>query len=287
MSKLMFVTMGTSLFHSASWEPRDGKLPCAIPFYEEWLRGRSPGDMEPAPVESPDARLSSPHSGSIRNALQAALQGANGRTWADFLPFGPAAESRVGPAPPMRFSAELATILKMHAVADEATPTNLVDFLASYSRIYVVSDSDASDLSMAAGAHLVAYLNHLAGRMCSEPLTVAGLSSTDSRRLLGTRDAKGALQKLAEAIGAAIQGHLERPEAVDLVISGGYKLYGVALARLAELKEPDLRRLNKPLHRLFYIHERGNDLMVYSEGRFGLARVSSSNPFYDPGVIGS
>ncbi len=287
MSRLMFVTMGTSLFHSASWDPRDGKLPCEIPFYEEWLKRRPPGSAAAAPIESPEARLSILHGGSIRNALLAALHCGNGKNWADFLPREPEGAGSAVLGPPMRFSAELATILKMHASEDGATPRSLAAFLASYLRIHVISDSDVSDLSMTAGAHLVAYLNRLAGRECSEALTIAGLSSTDPARLLTTEYEQGALKKLAEAIGVAIRSRRDHPEAVDLVISGGYKLYGVALAHLAELNKDQLLELNLPPHRLLYIHERGNDLMAYEEGRFCLANRSAENPFHDLGVLSS
>jgi hypothetical protein len=284
MSKLMFVTMGTSLFHSASWEPREGKLPCVIPDYDEWLNGRPPGGEEPAPRESPEARLRSPHSGSIRNALQGALHPRNGKSWAEFLPPELLAGS---PAEPMRYGAELATILKMHEDVNRISPVSLRDFLASYSRIRIISDSDASDLSATAAAHLVAYLNRVANADLAEALTIAGLSSTEPGRLLGTQDEKGALEKLAEEIRAVIRDRREQPESVDLVISGGYKLYGVALTHLAELGVERRKELRLPSFRLLYIHERGDDLMIYSGGRFVVAGRSYRNSFYDSGEQGT
>ena len=67
-------------------------------------------------------------------------------------------------------------------------------------------------------------------------------------------------------------------EGVDLVISGGYKLYGVALAPLAEIADPR-RASGLPPFRLLYVHEEGAQLMQYRGGRLQLGDADSPSAF--------
>ena len=181
MSRVMFVTMGTSLFHSASWQPKEGALPAEIPDYDEWLAERLPGDERPSTKESPDARLGSLHARSIRNRLEGELRCDNGAAWAEYLP--PDLLAGRPAEPMMRYGAELATILKLWQ--EEASEDELSTFLGSYSTIQVVSDDDDGRPSVVAGAHLVAYLDRCARRAVAEPLRVRDLASRVPWKLLG------------------------------------------------------------------------------------------------------
>lgn len=281
MRRMMFITVGTSLFQSASWE--EAAVPASeVPYYAEWLEPGEPG--RPGPRESPEARLDSPHAARIRAALREGLTARNAGEWASRLPPGLAAAD---PAEPMRYSAELATLLHLC----EAEGLSLSDLLATYGRIHVVFDGDPADLSAAAGAHLVAYLNRVAGAELAQSLPVSGLSSPDPQRLLGSAHEKGALKRLVEQLMGEVReagGELER---VDLVVSGGYKIYGVVLARLADLGEGQRRRLGlhaqRPAFRLAYIHEKGSGLVTYSGGLLavGEERVRIE-ALYEPGGPG-
>lgn len=238
MSKVMYVTVGTSLFHSASWEADDVKE--HIRHYEEWI--------SKDPLRSPEARKRTLHAESIEAVLKKALCAGDHALWAQRL----ARDLRDGDPSPdtlMRFSAELATIFKMREQASEFA--TLRDFLGSYSRIHLVSDSgtgrSGSDLQFAAANHLTCYLNQLSGNQgIAQVLPIPFLSSTSPAELLGDRTGLGLLAQ-------HIASDLEHLSQIDLVISGGYKLYGIALSPLLRL--PDVAA------RLLYIHEDGEHLI--------------------------
>jgi hypothetical protein len=263
MSKLMFVTVGTSLFHSATWEATPEVLSCA-PGYGDWLTKDAVG--------SPEARQRGERAARTRAGLMEHLAVENVSEWAERLALDLLADPPRGPA--MRYSAELATLLKMHEEGEESP--SFRDFLRGYERINLVfeRDHDAGgqpNASRVAGEHLVGYLNRLAGFEVAVGLPIRGLSSTDPARLIGGGGGfgDGALQRLAEELEK-----VRRPGValVDLVISGGYKLYGVALARLAEESK------REPIFRLVYVHEMGDRLMTYARGSIGMARHWSPNP---------
>ncbi len=263
MRKVMFVTVGTSLFHSATWGPGPEVLQLA-PGYGEWLK--------PPALGSPEERR---RADRTRAGLLQHLAVDNVEEWAGRL----AAELLAGPPPatPMRYSAEMATLVKMHQESGEGDePISFGDFLCGYESIHLLFERDHDpdgrpNDSRVAGEHLVGYLNRAAGRAVASGLPISGLSSTDPARLIGGGGAfrKGALERLAEELEA-----VRRPgvELVDLVISGGYKLYGVALAHLAE--ESD----RKPRFRLVYVHEMGEQLMTYDRGAIGMGRRRTANP---------
>lgn len=233
--RVMYVTMGTSLFHSATWEATE-ELCKLVPGYEEWTT--------PDTLASPDLRLVSPRSGSIREGLRSALSTRNVEKWAAWLP----EDFRLGrPAPTfLRYSAELTTILKF----SEAPPNaGVPDLLGKYEQIRIVHDVMTSDgeknLPYIAAVHLACYLNLLAAKKdLAVCVPLLGLSSKDPHEALE------GLGRLADDIEAS----RERFRCFDFIASGGYKFYGPFLA--------DLRSIPGLSMRLVYLHEAGRGIFI-------------------------
>ena len=239
MSKVMFVTVGTSLFHSASWEP-DKALLLDVQGYDKWTASEEL-------LGEPEARKQIGR--IIQKRLEDVLTTVNAVPWAGRLA-RELADGNPAPKTVMRYSAELATILKLFE-AEGRTDEALEDFLQSYDHIYLPCDSSGqgtANLAYVAAHHLAAYLNRLAGKDgLAQVLSIHGLSSTVREVLLGETTGLGRLAKLIEA---------EEAERQDFVISGGYKLYGIYLYPLLDLKDRTVR--------LLYIHEDGKGLMEIS-----------------------
>ncbi len=246
MSKVMFVTVGTSLFHSASWEP-DKAVLLGVQGYYQWT-------ADVAILKEPEARKRTSAARRIQADLEEGLRHDNAPVWAERLAHD-LTSGNPDPNTVMRYSAELATILKLF-VAEGGTDS-LKDFLRSYDRICLPCDSSdqgTAKLPRVAAHHLAAYLNLLAGSegLLAQPLPVAGLSSTDPETLLGeTTGIKELGKKLLK----------EEAEQLDLIASGGYKLYGIYLYQLLVSKRLPVR--------LFYIHEDAGRLVKMENDETG------------------
>jgi hypothetical protein len=234
----MFVTMGTSLFHSASWETDKVR---SVRYYEEWTT--------PACLDAPEARKRTPHAQNIQGWLETALRAEKPEVWGErlaqeFLDGEPGRKSL------KRYSAELTTLFKIQ----EKELISPAELLASYETIYLVCDEEGRgqevNLPHVAAAHTAHALNRLAGQGRALVQPVPGLSSTDPGILLGDNTGLGRLVRL-------ILADLDDAEQVDLVISGGYKIYGIYLAKLVDLEKRAVR--------LLYLHEDG-DLLVQVPG---------------------
>lgn len=253
MSKVMFVTVGTSLFHSASWEASESVLR-DVPFYDRWTENDSI-------LREPEARKKLPAGDKIQQRLEYVLRTDNTGVWTGRL----AADLLRGEPDPvtvMRYSAELATILKLFEIEGKSFPT-LGAFLGSYAAIYLPCDSSAqgdANRVYVAAHHLAAYLNRLAEAdgMLAQPLAVPGLSSHEPEKLLGARSGLGKLaSSLLDAARAGDQ--------LDVIVSGGYKLYGIYLyQRLAAEGLPV---------RLFYIHEDASRLVKIEITEQGISDI--------------
>jgi hypothetical protein len=238
----MFVTVGTSLFHSASWEPVKD-LAIAIPAYEAWTR--------PELLASPEKRKSAENAELILAKLKARLLEQNAAIWAGRLP-SDLRSGRPDRGTVMRYSAELATILKLAEHEPQGGGT-FGEFLGSYAAVHLVSDPSfhpgRGKLSNVAAHHLTAYLEALApaGWGGARREDVPGLSSANPDEILPADEGSG-LPLLAKRLRSAAQQHAS----VDLVISGGYKIYGIFLAPL----------LASAKFRLVYLHEEGERLLI-------------------------
>ena len=235
MTKVMYVTMGTSLFHSATWDADETLRRESFP-YTNWLTDEA--------KKSPERRMGSESSERIRRGLKQSLNLKNAADWAKRLPKN-LLTGNLPVTTPMRYCAELSTLLKL-AEATEGLG-DLQELLNSYQEIRLIydrnfSDSEGFNLPAIAAEHLAAYLHAIAGRSVAQPVSEDGISSRDPRVLL-------------EALGTFRSGLQSEQRSVDLVISGGYKIYGMLLAPLAG------ERL-----RLLYIHESSEELVIYSDG---------------------
>jgi hypothetical protein len=259
---VMLVTMGTSLFHSATWEAKQGTV-SDIPYYQrEWVENEEA-------LCSPDERLTSSFASAIRAELRSRLNVENGLEWAAYLP----QDLKDGMPTPgrhlMRYSAELTTILKL------AGSENAGDFLRSYEKVLVLVDkhsplNSTEHWAMISGAHLVCYLEAIAGSGGAISLEgIPGLASTSSEDLIGSAQRKGALQTLGGLLQKLVVDEVD-PPSIDIVISGGYKMYGIGLAHLTNQEDPRVR--------LIYVHENGDELMIYSQSSFELAGKARENP---------
>jgi hypothetical protein len=241
MTRAAFLTTGTSLFHSATWD-FEGGLRLEIPEYEVWTR--------PPLLRSPEARKSAREADLILAKLKEHLRLDNTASWSLRL----ASDLRWGTPDPgtvMRYSAELSTLLKVAEHEPQGDGT-LGDFLRSYAAVAFVCDPrfypGRGQASHVAASHLAAYLNALApewGRARVEE--VPGLSSSKPEELRPADDTSG-LPNLVRKLRQAAERH----DSIDLVISGGYKVYGAVLAPL----------LGSARFRMIYIHEEGEQLLI-------------------------
>ena len=236
----MFVTMGTSLFHSATWEATPDLLE-EIPAYRSWMKE----DL----LRSPDDRKSSPEGAQVRSRLQALLRLDNGKDWATRLPADLLA-GRPDPATVMRFSAEMSTVLKL-AEREPRGESTLGTFLRDYDRILLICEATLPEKGRAstyvAAAHLAAYLNRVSGDERASVSPISVISSSEPDELLAESRDMG-LRALAERLASAAKKYRQ----LDLVISGGYKIYGIFLSPLLRSRQ----------NRVLYIHEDGRRLMV-------------------------
>jgi hypothetical protein len=75
MKKLLFITMGSSLFESATWE-HDREPAASLALYRTWVD-------DPRYLDSPSLRGSCPE---IVGEIEEAIQEDNASDWADCLP---------------------------------------------------------------------------------------------------------------------------------------------------------------------------------------------------------
>jgi hypothetical protein len=234
VSKVMFVTVGTSLFHSASWET----VP-EIREYGEWKIDKT--------LCSPEARKRTRNAERIEAALEKALCAGDYELWTQCLPADLLAGSPHMDTV-MRYSAELATILKTWNLTSDFPAFG--EFLRSYSKIHLVADP-TSRLPFHAAHHLAQALNALAGNGGpARVMEVYGLSSTDPGVLLGDHTGLGLLGRL-------LFQDWNEVRQMDLVVSGGYKLYGIYLTPLLPFPDKQVR--------LLYIHEEGDHLIQVTQ----------------------
>jgi hypothetical protein len=256
VSKVMFVTVGTSLFHSASW---DAPLPQNIQYYDRWLK--------PEALASPDARVMDRRADEIRRQLREKLTEVNGPDWAKHLPSALFTDTPKS-TPIQRYSAELTTILMM--AEQRAAGQTVGDFLKEYSQIQVVIEASSrvqslpASLARIAGCHLTAYLNAISGSNLARACDISNLSSTASSPVLE------ALKMLRDRIPTALKE--VQADELDLVISGGYKIYGIALSHLADRDDVSAR--------ILYTHETSEELIIYRHGTFTVGDISQPAPFF-------
>jgi len=227
------VTMGSSLFHSATWRP-EGPF-AKIPGYGLWTEQplvRSP--RKRSQMCRPLRRGQPLQSGeAIERQLEELLREAAPNELAKLV----ATDLSSCPG---RYSAELTTLLGL--LAHDDAGLSLGEFLRRYDHVEILSGEKDADPSHHAGRHFEATLEALVGRRCSTLKPLAG--ETLPERVKAFQD------YLRELPGA---------DAVDLLVSGGFKAFATVAGR-------HLPR--HPSWRTVYLHE--DSMAVVIEDHLGV-----------------
>lgn len=247
MRKEMFITVGTSLYFSATWE----NLPPAsdVPGYEQWLQA----PRRTKPKERKGSHQGKKVEGKIISQLAADPQ--NVATWSVILP-QELKDGKHDPKENLRFSAELSSLLML---ADHEK-ISARDLLSRYEAIHVVVDPNetTSGSSYVAGVHLLSYLQTIAGPGVASRINlfkIPDLASVDEALLVP------ALQALVHGV---LRRSREQQAQVDLLASGGYKIYVGFLSHLVAVDN----------HlQLLYLHEEASKLVRVREGRIAIGNL--------------
>jgi len=252
MHKEMMITVGTSLYHAAMWEP-EGPL-AKVRGYGDWT-------TEKTYLEKPGERERHPAARRLASVLDLAGEANAIAEWVEVLHRPLKAGEALPPEQAMRYCGEVATLVRLAA----AEGKGLREFLASYHSITVPVDGEATEegserrRSLIAGRHLVAAFNEIAAVAVCREYNVPGLASSDPEEL---GPALVQLFKLAEDRSSA-----EVVDQIDLVVTGGFKVYGYLFSRLLTFRGT----------RLHYVHEGGQAVLTLDRDKIE-AIVPSQRP---------
>lgn len=242
--RVMIVTVGTSLFTSASWKPQ-GPL-ADIEGYELWA---SEADLLRSPAARARMCRATGNTVVTGSAVEAGIEKAI-RNDSDAA--AGQLEALLETEPVARYSAELATIVGMWKTLRPEQGQGITGFLtASYRELRLLCSSDENDRSYLAATQLKAQLATLN----------SGLGGIVQ---LSSRIAGSSVVEKAASFKAVIDA-LEEDSGVDFVISGGYKIYAAIVTRLL-----------RGNWRVFYLHE--EEAQLVTTDVFGQhIRLSSDN----------
>ena len=230
--RILIVTVGTSLFSSATWRGED-----VFDFrgYRKWLEELDKKG-EPLWLRSPERRVRDEATcQKIRDVLTE-------KAPADLSPLVTIASSE----DPRRYSAELTTLLVTYRETSHQA-ASFREFLSGYESVSLVCPSHRDDEA------------HIAARHLEQILLVQGApNATGSllRSILRSGSSRGRIKQWGEFLGT-----LEADD-VDLVVTGGYKgfalLAGDAWARTG----------SKRGWRVIYLHhDNETDLFIHEDDR--------------------
>lgn len=236
--KQMIVTVGTSLFRSASWENSGCLLD--IVGYDAWLSNSCLANPELRAAYLPADAITGRTGESIISQLQASISAPNAAKWTQ--------QVAIDFAHPLRYSAEVATILRLAeaeglASLDQAL---LSRFLRRYEHLAFLTAGDRTDLGHRAAHHLAEQVAALAGTGTVLP----GLIRVETA-LRGSN--------LTERVRSLVT-HLDGLGGTeyDLVISGGYKVFAAICGQWL---------VGRPRCRLVYLHEAEGTLIRHVSDR--------------------
>jgi hypothetical protein len=234
--KQMIVTVGASLFRSASWENSGCVLD--IVGYDAWLSNTCLANPELRTAYHPADANTGRTGESIISQLQASLSALNAAEWAE--------QVAVDFAHQLRYSAEIATILRLAEAEGLAAldPRLLSRFLGRYERLCFLTTQDRADLGHRAAHHLAAQVAVLAGQDTAARVRV---EMALHGRALSER-VRSLVTYLDELDGTEY----------DLVISGGYKVFAAICGEWL---------VGRPRCRLVYLHETEGTLIRHVTGR--------------------
>ena len=221
MSDVMLVTVGTSLFHSASWK-FDGFVSSQVKKYNTWNEKGTAS--KPGPLFSPEERIRT--GGPIVGQLKDLLKEEGHRAMATHF------ETDVKKDELMRYSAELSTIFRRAFRFNE----DLLAALAKFKdNIWFIADSqkiggEASDQFLVA-QHLAEYLNFLVPGLGAKVLEIPGLSSKAPETFLD-KSGKTGIVALFNKVDDFLESAKETDSKLYWIASAGYKIYGIILGPL-------------------------------------------------------
>lgn len=194
MDSVLVVTVGTSLFTSASWRC-EGPF-ATIPCYRTW---REDQEEEPAKRRA--------NAGSTAEDLQLRLEERNAEDVERYFDWNPHRA--------LRYSAELATLLRWMEYEGR---TDLGTFLSErYGRVELVCPANTEDPARIAADFLLAALH--------DRLGVSNVRITEALVGRSIRDQVRHFSEYLESLGT--------DTAVDLVVSGGYKAFAMYASLVA------------------------------------------------------
>ncbi|MEW6364131.1 MAG: hypothetical protein AB1714_05785 [Acidobacteriota bacterium] len=226
--KRMIVSVGTSFFHSASWE-NAGPL-ADILGYSEWLNDYY--------LDRPLRRLSMVTGdrgeftgASISDELRKRLSIENASEYTQYI--------AQDDAHPMRYSAELSTILRLYDQRRQMDPRlELGSYLANeYDSIVFLCGCSEKDPSNIAAHHVCAQLRKFA-------------ESVSDRVRVSAEIEGETLKEKARSFDDRLETLTKQRPNCDLILSGGYKIYSIQ-ATLFLHEHPECR--------IIYLHEEDDD----------------------------
>lgn len=258
MSKCMIVTIGTSIFHSACWDKHNPafmeKLGTLQDEYTEIFA--NPGVAnDPGGLFNPEKRRKGGQ--SLESFFKKQLNGEDASNWPEWV-----AQFIPPVSPAMRYSAEIGTILRYAENESAENDTSWQSILDPYD-FYFVYDSNTTSVSAIAGLHNQTYLKKLLGGDPDrfKPKTIEGFSSQKPKPLVKALDEyRNFLDKQRISLG--------RYETIDVVISGGYKIYGLIAYGF----------LSSPRYRIIYLHEEAEQVVIQDRDTVKFSNLSKK-PF--------
>ncbi len=245
MDKLMVVTVGTSLFHSASWNKDNEDFKKVLGSYWENYAKHWAADDERKGLFTPEYRRKNDY--GLEALFEKELTFDNANTWVDRLaPY----EKYTPKTHKMRYSAEIATIL---GFGEKQTEKPWKDFLNDYVIKFLHDVDHKAGSTYHLAQHLSVYLQKLINgspkKITAQP--IPNLSSEDPTHL--AEGLKEYYMYLDQALASAF-------EIVDIVISGGYKIYGFISALL----------MGNPKCRIIYQHEYAEYVIIQDKNSIEL-----------------
>ena len=246
-NKLMIVTVGTSLFHSACWDETNPDLAKKFDEYESYEQMCGDKNM----LNSPDDRkINFPN---LTDFFKTKLKFNDAADWAKLVKV----YSEIDPL--MRYSAEILTIINFVKQQDNEEQKPWREILKEYEIVFL-HDHHEDNLSFIAAYHNSEYLKTIAGlpELDSKPFPVKDLSSKNPSDLIK------AIPKLHEFIDLQLTeadelGNYIYDEVV-MIISGGYKIYGLV----------GWGFLTHPRFSIAYQHEEANKILVQNNKKIKL-----------------
>ncbi len=224
MSEVYFVTVGNSLFHSATWEGEEfEKFAKKEGFWEEYqnfLKKSDPGDpREDGPLFVPEKRKQKGQ--VVEQKLKEFILEDTAPCWTKYI-----AEYKPGDSKyDKRYSAEITTLLTLARMKRIPPGELLAD-----KEVYLVCDDSTQKGST---RHVAAHLQHIICKLGEnstelkiEIKKIPGFSSHDPTNL----------HKALEKFNEEIENTLRRSKVnnIYLIVTGGFKVYSMIAARKIE-----------------------------------------------------